>query len=201
MEFAHKDTVPVATFLSLFIGKHTEVQVSQSFSDGNFDVSWQRGVVFTAKEEGLWEPSSRVSAEDVRHLRNRVEEFRFTEVITGLKDVDSCAPCMARWIVEGSSELPSAPLLGTAVLPSPPLSSSPLPWPAKVDAYASVTGFAGLTGKAELPAHAVRELFADVTAAGAVHVQELIVADWQSFPSWSKLRPLEVRRVLRAAAA
>ena len=31
---------------------------------------------------------------------------------------------------------------------------------------------------AELPAHAVRELFADVTAAGAVHVQELIVADW-----------------------
>ena len=54
---------------------------------------------------------------------------------------------------------------------------------------------------AELPAHAVRELFADVTAAGAVHVQELIVADWQSFSSWSKLRPLEARRLLRAAAA
>ena len=89
VEFAHKDTVPVATFLSLFIGKHTEVQVSQSFSDGNFDVNWQRGVVFTAKEEGRWEPSARVSAEDVRHLRNRVEEFRFTEVITGLKDVGS----------------------------------------------------------------------------------------------------------------
>jgi len=37
--------------------------------------------------------------------------------------------------------------------------------------------------KAELPVHAVRELFADVSAAGAVHVKELTVADWQSFPS------------------
>ena len=55
--------------------------------------------------------------------------------------------------------------------------------------------------KAEWPAHAVRKLFADVTAAGAVHVQELIVADCQSFSSWSKLRPLEARRLLRAAAA
>ena len=200
VEFAHKDTVPVATFLSLFIGKHTEVQVSQSFSDGNFDVNWQRGVVFTAKEEGLWEPSARVSAEDVRHLRNRVEEFRFTEVITGLKDVDSCAPCMARWIVEGSSALPSAALPGTAVLPSAPPSPRPSPWPAKVDAHASVAGFAGVMSKAELPVHAVRELFADVSAAGAVHVKELTVADWQSFPSWSKLRPLEARRLLRAAA-
>ena len=56
-------------------------------------------------------------------------------------------------------------------------------------------------GKAELPAHAVRELFADVTVAGAVHVQELTVADWQPFLSWSKLLPLEARRLLRAAAA
>ena len=75
------------------------------------------------------------------------------------------------------------------------------PWPAEVDAYALVTGFADLVGKAELPAHAVRELFADVAAAGAMHVKELIVADWQSFPSWGKLRPLEARRFLRAAAA
>ncbi len=53
VEFAHKETVPVATSLSLFIGKDTEVQVSQSFNDGNLDVKWPRGVVFTAKEEGL----------------------------------------------------------------------------------------------------------------------------------------------------
>ena len=115
--------------------------------------------------------------------------------------VDSCAPCMARWIVEGSFALPSAALPATAVLPSPPPLSGPSPWPAKVDAYASVTGFAGSMSKAELPVHVVRELFADVSAAGAMHVKELIVADWQSFPSWSKLRPLEARRFVRAAAA
>ena len=98
VEFAHKDTIPVGTFLSLFIGKDTEIQVSQSFNDGNLDVAWRRGVVMTAKEDGLWASTSKVPAEDVRHLQNRVEEFRFTHVIRDLKDVDSCAPCMARWI-------------------------------------------------------------------------------------------------------
>ena len=98
VEFAHKDTIPVATFLSLFIGKDTEIQVSQSFNDGNLDVVWRRGVVMTAKEDGLWAPTTRVPAEDVRHLQNRVEEFRFTHVMRDIKDVQSCAPCMARWV-------------------------------------------------------------------------------------------------------
>ena len=98
VEYAHKDTVPVATFLSLFIGKNTEIQVSQSLNDGNLDVKWARGAVFTAKDAGLWDPTDKVSAEDVRHVRNRVEELRFTELVSDLKDVESCAHCMARWI-------------------------------------------------------------------------------------------------------
>ena len=52
----------------------------------------------TAKEDGLWAPTTRVPPEDVRHLQNRVEEFRFTHVMRAIKDVESCAPCMARWI-------------------------------------------------------------------------------------------------------
>ena len=108
VEYAHKETVPVATFLSLFIGKDTEVQVSQSFNDGNLDVKWSRGVVFTAKEQGLWDPTTKVSAEDVHHVRNRVEEFRFSAVVPSLKDVESCAPCMARWIRKFSEETPPA---------------------------------------------------------------------------------------------
>ena len=106
VEFAHSNTVPVATFLSLFIGKETEIQVSQSFNDGNLDIAWKRGAVFTAKEEGLWNPTHRVSAEDVRHLRNRVEEFRFTHVMPegSFHDVASCAPCMASWILKYSEE-------------------------------------------------------------------------------------------------
>ena len=99
VQYAHKETIPVPTFLSLFIGKDTEIQVSQSFNDGNLDVAWRRGVVMTAKEDGLWTSTAKVTPEDVRHLKNRVEEFHFTHVITDLKDVESCAPCMARWIM------------------------------------------------------------------------------------------------------
>ena len=111
IEFAHDYTVPVATFLSLFIGQNTEINVSQSFNDGNLDVSWTRGIVFSAKQEGLWEPTCNVSAEDVRHIRNRVEEFQFTHVVTDLKEVESCAPCMARWILSysGAATTASAP--------------------------------------------------------------------------------------------
>ena len=115
-EFAHNCTIPAATFLSLFIGKDTEIQVSQSFNDGNLDVAWKRGVVFTAKEDGLWLPSARVPTEDVRHMRNRVEHFRFCHVVPSLKEMESCAPCMARWILSfseeaaaGSVPLPLAP--------------------------------------------------------------------------------------------
>lgn len=77
VEFAHEKTVPVSLFLSLFIGKSTEIQVSQSFNDGNKDVKWNRGVVFTAKQEGLWQSTSRISEEDIGHMRNRVREFVF----------------------------------------------------------------------------------------------------------------------------
>ena len=106
IEFAHHNTIPTATFLSLFIGKETEIQVSQSFNDGNLDVAWKRGAVFTAKEDGLWVPTSRVPFEDVRHIRNRVEEFRLVHAMPegSFKDVESCAPCMAKWIVGMSEE-------------------------------------------------------------------------------------------------
>ena len=106
IEFAHHNTIPTATFLSLFIGKETEIQVSQSFNDGNLDVAWKRGVVFTAKEDGLWIPTARVPPEDAHHIRNRVEEFRFAHVMPegSFKDVDSCDPCLAAWITRLSSE-------------------------------------------------------------------------------------------------
>ena len=190
VEFAHKDTVPVATFLSVFIGKDTEVQVSQSFNDGDLDVKWQRGVVLIGKEEGLWEPTSKVSAEDVRHLRNRVDEFRFTHVVPALRDVESCAPCMARWIRKFSDEAAAAP----APIPVA-MSSSP------ADSFSAVRGFAGRMVVAKLAGPVVDTLFSDVLALGAVDVTELSLNDWKQLPSWSKLRPLEVRRLAAAAAS
>ena len=48
VEYA-EETVPVATMLSLFQGSPFEVQVSQSFHDGNIDCEWRRGAIWTAK--------------------------------------------------------------------------------------------------------------------------------------------------------
>ena len=190
MEFAHEKTVPVATSLSLFMGKDVEIQVSQSFNDGNLDVRWNRGVVFTAKEEGLWQPTARVSAEDVRHLRNRVEEFRFTEVVPELKDVESCAPCMARWILKFSEEVP--PVAAACAAVTLPTSTS------AVASHSAVAGFGAAMASAKLPAAVADALFDDILAAGAVDVSELSRDDWPKLPSWSKLRPLEVRRFVAA---
>ena len=184
VEYAHKETVPVATSLSLFIGKDTEVQVSQSFNDGNLDVKWSRGVVFTAKEQGLWDPTTKVSAEDVHHVRNRVEEFRFSAVVPSLKDAESCAPCMARWIRKFSEEMPPAPA------PALPLLSPP------AGCFSSVSGFSNKMMSAKLFGASAQALFSEVAALGAVDVAELSAEDWRGLPSWKQLRPLEARRLL-----
>lgn len=190
VEFAHEKTVPVATFLSLFIGKHVEIQASQSFSDGNPDVKWNRGVVFTAKKRGLWDETSRVSSEDIRHIRNRVEEFEFTAVISGiLKDVEPCAPCMAKWISEKAAAWDASRALMSSA-PAPPVQSNE-----------SVVGFDALVEVAKIPAIAAGQVFKDVVALGAADVVELTQSDWQGLPSWHALRPLEQRRLLTAAAA
>ena len=181
-------TVPVAAFLSLFIGKHTEVQVSQSFHDGNLDVQWNRGVVLTAKAEGLWTPTSKISLEDVTHLRNRVQEYRFTAVVTALKDVQSCAPCMARWIVKWSAA--AAP----AVQPVAPVQLAPAA-PASNNA---VTGFSALMTAAKLAGAVVGSLLSEILALGAVDIDELCLQDWQALPAWKMLRPLEMRRLANA---
>ena len=61
--------------LKLFGGQFLEVQVSQSFHDGNLDCRWRRGVAITSKLKGLWDPRGPVSQEDISHLQNRVEQF------------------------------------------------------------------------------------------------------------------------------
>ncbi len=46
---------------------------------------------------------------------------------------------------------------------------------------------------AKLAGVVVDSLFSDVLSAGAVHVTELALKDWQKLPSWNKLRLLEAR--------
>lgn len=196
VEHAHEKTVTVSTFLSLFIGKATEIQVSQSFNDGNLDVEWKRGVVFTAKQEGLWAPTRRVSEEDIRHIRNRVQEFPFEHVFQqgSLKEVAPCASCFGRWVVDGAAASDAA--AGLRILPL----AEPRPALPVVNADVDegpVSGFASMVTAARIPAGEADALLASLVHLGAVDVKELTEADWESTEGWGALRPLQKRRLLQ----
>jgi hypothetical protein len=197
VEFAHEKTVPVSLFLSLFVGQHCEVQVSQSFNDGNKDIQWKQGVVFTGKEEGMWEPTRFVSAEDVRHMRNRVVEFRFmVPMVEGaLRDVISCPCCMAKWIVNGSSAGDAVPAL-QPVLPVLALDEHQ-------DSHRvmAIFGLKDLMAAVRVPVAVCVSVLEDLEGLGAVRVSELTVADWESLNAWSLLRPLQKRRLLEHCGA
>ena len=116
VEFAARGNVPVGTFLSLFGGASLEIQVSQSFQNGNAEILWRRGAAMTANEEGLWDPVPplpglvQVTKEDIRHMQTRVFQFRASvpvpEVV--LAPVPECAESFCRWLVVESASYASA---------------------------------------------------------------------------------------------
>ena len=196
VEYSHERIVPVSLCLSLFIGQSTEVQVSQAFNDGNLDVAWNKGVVFTAKDSGLWEPTARVGEEGIQHMRNKVEEFHFTMVLPkkSLKDIEPCCVHMSKWIV---SESAASDVGGTL---HPLLTAADDPDCAALSAVGScapIAGYKEMSEIARLPDVASRALLDDLVELGATDVKELTADDWQSLPSWSQLRMLEKRRVLQ----
>ena len=196
VEYAHEKTIPVSLFLSLFIGKYSETQVSQSFNDGNPDVKWSHGVVFTAKQEGLWDSTRHVSAEDVRHMRNRTKEFPVLEVMPqgSLVDVTSCAPCMCRWIVQAAAAHDAAPAF---IQPQPQPQGGNL----EPRRLAAISGLSELLDAVKLPPATAEALFEDLEELGAVDINELEQGDWQGLSVWSTIRPLAKRRFLQHLTA
>ena len=200
-----KQAVPVDTFLSLFQGLPFEVQASQSFNDGNIDWSWKRGAVITAKEKELWAPRSGVTEEDVKHMRSRVREFRFSTIPEGSRrGVQPCPCCMARWIRDGAAAADAAPALapwpqattapqgagGAAGSGAPPAGCH------AASAQEPVLGFAALMQKAAIPPEIAHALQQEAVALGAIDAREFMAADWQSLSAWSMLRPFQARRLL-----
>ncbi|CAK0899975.1 unnamed protein product [Prorocentrum cordatum] len=188
VEFAHEKTVPVSLFLSLFVGQHTEIQVSQSFNDGNKGVCWNHGAVFTGKLEGLWETTNKVGAEDIRHMQNRVRQFPFTSVLPdgSLQDVLSCAPCMTAWSVREAAKFDAVGVFRPA--PAAPVGADA--------GVPPVSGFDDLMSDARIPRAQADALLADVRAMGAAAVDEVLPADWARLNSWALLLPLQKRRLL-----
>ena len=198
VQYAQK-TVEVWTVLSLYNGLPFEVQVSQSFHDGNPDFRWDRGAVVTAPEEGLWDPKGIVTAEDIRHMRNRFHPFQCSAVIKSMKDMDPCAIHMCCWIVDGANAADAKTALRPPLaLPAPEgaASSGNLTG----GAVADVAGLTDLASKARLPPETTAALRAELLSAGAVDVSEVTAEDWSGLSSWGLVKQFERRRVLKCIA-
>ena len=195
VQYAQK-TVEVSTVLSLFNGLPFEVQVSQSFHDGNPDFRWDRGAVATAPQEGLWDPKGTVTPEDIRHMRNRFHPFQCTAVIRSMQDMDPCAVHMCRWIVDGANAADArAALRPPLALPAPgDAASAENP---TGEAAADVAGLGDLAKKALLPPEATTALRAELLSEGAVDVAELTAEDWAGLSAWGQLKQFEQRRLLK----
>lgn len=190
-------TIPVVTFLKWVSGQSFEVQVSQSFQNGNADTRWKRGMVITAKDEGLWSLMDGVTAEDVRHMQSRVEMFVASVVLPrqSLVDVPLCRESWAKWVISSSRAFASR-----VSAPTLPLVGEMLSAARARDSCRNVHGFAELMERAVVSPAAAEGLHRDLTAAGAVSVQELFPEDWRSLVSWATLLPFEQRRLLAAIA-
>ena len=99
-------TVPVMDFLAMFQGQPFKPQVTQTFNNGHPTVTWKRGVIMTAKSNGLWDPTGNVTAEEIDHMKARVEIFPATHVV-GTKPDDftpspACPKPWCRWVVMDS---------------------------------------------------------------------------------------------------
>ena len=187
-----KPTLPKTTIKKLLAGQSLEVQVSQSFNNGNVDIRWQHGAAITAKLEGLWEPTTVVSAEDIKHFQSRVFQFKVLVPIRGaLKDTPLCAASWCRWVVSDAlafGNRRSSPVNAVSDHPSDP-------------AGAVVEGFNEIMSQAAIPDPMRNALKRDVEMLGAVHVSELLKDDWLNLPSWPTLRPLQQRRIMGIVTA
>ena len=123
-------------------------------------------------------------------MRNRCEEFNFLHVFSreGLREVTPCTHHLAEWIVAGAAEWDAAGVHPAAAAA-----------PAVAPFNGAVQGFTELMQAARLLEGDQRALASDLEDLGAVDVTELTVGDWEGLPTWSRLRPLQQRRLLQHA--
>ena len=196
VEYAQK-TLPVTTFLSLFQGQPFEVQVSQSFNDGNIDFEWRRGAIMTAKERDLWKTCGEVDEEDVRHMQSRLLVFRCKAAVAKLKDITPCAQCMCSWLCNACGRYDVRPLVHLPIANVRKHGGEPEDDAGKFH----VPGMLAFVEKARLPVASALHLQAQIVDLGALHVDELNVEDWRSLEGFASLRPLERRRILASLVA
>ena len=189
VEYARDKIISVTTFKKAFGGKYFEIQCPKNWCDGNRDFKWDRGVIFTNKEDGLWNTVRGVSEEDIGHMKARVELFRFTYQFVqpgenvAKETVPECRRCFSKWIVEACAAhdanegLRSLPLLPEVE-------------------HAGVNNLNSFLDMAKVPARLRLAIARDISALGALDVNELSQADWDALPTWPLLKICERRRIL-----
>jgi len=193
---AKAPTIPKTMLLKLLAGQWLEVQVSQSFQNGNPDIRWKAGAVITAKYDGLWMPTGVVTAEDIRHMQSRVWQFTATEQISArLEDLPMCKESFCQWLVR------DAAAFAARARPAAPIAAGVSLQAAAGPQALSVRGVAAFLGALELPATLAAALEGDARGLGAASVDELTMDDWAALPSWAQLLPLQQRRWRATVAA
>jgi hypothetical protein len=193
-----KPTIPVTTMLKLFGGQYLEVAASQSFHDGNLDIRWKKGAVITSPLEELWTPVPPVTAENINHLKNRVDQFTVVGKLKkkDLKAVPNCKFCFCRRMVEQSAAF-ATQLPATVSLLVPPSADQEAAGSAHGDGEPAVHMMDWLRQRARLSDAAATALTSDLVQLGAVSAQELEPEDWEGLPCWMQLKPFERKRLLR----
>ena len=187
--YAHLKIISVTTFKKAFGGKYFEVQVPKNWTDGNVDFKWNRGCIFTNKSEGIWDPMGKVSAEDIAHMKSRVEMFTFSHqfVQTGAAaagdGVPECRRCFAKWIVDACAEHDASQ--GLRGMPAAPVLED-----------GTVQDLGAFLDRARIPTRVRGEIAKEVFEFGAVHVNELGQEDWENLLAWGVLKVAERRRIL-----
>jgi len=180
--YAAEGVVPKTQFLKAFNGQRFEIQSNQRFHDGNVDFAWNRGAVFTGKEEGLWRPRGCITPEDVRHMQSRVDIFKCGgRICRRPGGVPQCAHHLAKWVRDGAAQQDAVQALAPALAPV---------------GASRVQGLEALLAAASVPEDVARQLMTEVASLGAIHVAELLEIDWRALPAWAALRELEQRRIL-----
>jgi len=116
-----------------------------------------------------------------------------------LKDVTSCAPGMAKWIVSGAAAADAQLVLRPPAGPQRGNGSPRRPDPTRV---AAIAGLQELLDAVVAPALVGEAILEDLEELGAVRISEMVCAGaWQAIKAWALLRPLQRRRLLHHVGA
>jgi hypothetical protein len=127
-----------------------------------------------------------VTAEHIRHLKSRVEQFEATVAVAGtLKEMPKCKESFSTWLLTTAAQWATGDV------------AAPLLLQRSTADLERINGLAAFCETAGISDAIARGLAADMEELGAIRVSELTEEDWRGLPSWSELKKLQQRRIMQ----